>query len=104
MTPTSTLPNGFSDDFSRAPEASEWQRWPIYGGYHPAKWSRHPSTSALIWLWREGWDEPQLTAYRDIHPAMNAVGLWWHPAVDGHGRPPIPTPGGAVLKELAEGK
>ena len=38
----------------------------------PQDWPR-------IEIWRAGWDEPQIIAYRDIHPTTNVAGLYWRP-------------------------
>ena len=49
-----------------------------------------PSNHRLFWIWRDGWDEPQLTTYEDMNPMMNIMGLMWQPAFDGVGRPLLP--------------
>lgn len=54
-------------------------------------YSDRPSNHRLIWIWRTGWVEPQLTPYHGINPTMNVNGLMWQPAFDGVGRPLLPS-------------
>lgn len=63
--------------------------WKVF--YDPLRnWRDSPMRSRLVWLWRPGWDEPQLAPLDALSPAMNVNGLFFSPAVDGSGPPPTP--------------
>jgi len=67
-------------------------RW--YSYYDPYRVNDdNPILHRLLWLWRSEWAEASLTEYSDINPAMNVIGLWWAPAIDGKGPPELPTRG-----------
>lgn len=64
-------------------------RWkPMHSPYGD---SEQPAPQEDIWIMRDSWDEPQLTWASNIHPAMNAIGLYWTPARDGEGPPKFPS-------------
>jgi hypothetical protein len=39
-----------------------------------------PWDHKMIQIFREGWDEPQTLRWDEMHPQMNAEGLFWKPA------------------------
>lgn len=49
-----------------------------------------PREQQDIWIMREGWEKPILTWRRKMYPEMNAIGLYWVPAIDGEGPPEWP--------------
>lgn len=51
-----------------------------------------PWQHRAIWLIREEWPEAQFAVYNDINPALNIIGLYWSPAIDGQGPPEFRNP------------
>ena len=42
-----------------------------------------PYLHEWVWLTRAEWDEPQKANPRELHPALNVIGLWFMPVEDG---------------------
>lgn len=42
---------------------------------------------ATIWVQRLEWPEPQKSPASGLHPMLNAVGLYWRPAIEGEPAP-----------------
>lgn len=67
-------------------ESRDW--YPMHDAYgiYRENYLSHP----LIWIQRQEWPEPQKANPRDLDRAMNAVGLFWTPALEDEPAPHLP--------------
>lgn len=69
--------------------------WNAMHDPYPRTAREYPPRDKPIWIMRDGWEKPSLTMLDELHPAMNAIGLYWAHSVDGEGPPDFPGKDGA---------